>query len=442
MLRPVVSEPRERDPDATAWQPLLPDAPVRFPDDFAWGVGASAFQAEGGDVPNDWNACIAEGRFPPNPGNGFFERAEGDFALVAGLGLRHYRLSVEWSRVEPERGRFDRAALDRYKAICDAARAAGLTPWVNLFHFTHPRWLAARGGLEARAGQDDFVRYVERMARELSGHAGHFHVQNESMVYAFGAYLVGELPPFGRDPARARAMTRTVLELHARGFAALKAADARNTVATIEVYLDFHPERPDDEADRASVRALDAWYNGCVLDGLATGRITLPGGEPEEVPGLAGALDRYGLNYYHATRVGPSGVGSHAGRPDAPVDAMGRHVHPDGLEHALRRVARALPDVPILVTENGCPTTDERFRIRYVAAHLAALDRARGAGADVRGYFHWTAVDNYEWAHGFSDARFGLIGFDPASLERTVKASGHWLRDVVARGVLDPATVP
>jgi len=140
--------------------------------------------------------------------------------------------------------------------------------------------------------------------------------------------------------------------------------------------------------------------------------------------------------------VGPSGVGSHAERPDAPVDAMGRHVHPGGLEHALGRVSRALPDVPILVTENGCPTTDERFRIRYVAAHLAALDRARRAGADVRGYFHWTAVDNYEWAHGFSDARFGLIGFDPDGFERTVKASGHWLRDVIAGGVLDPTTVP
>ncbi len=426
-----------------AWQPLVPSGPIRFPEDFAWGVGASAFQAEGGEVPNDWNDQIRAGRFPPNPGNGFFERAEQDFALVAGLGFRHYRLSLEWSRVEPERGRFDESALDRYRAICDAARAAGLTPWVNFFHFTHPRWLAARGGLGTTGGQDAFVRYVEHAGRALQGHADHFHSQNESMVYVFGAYLTGQMPPFGTDADHAQAMTRVVLSLHARTHAVLKEIDPRNRVATIEVYLDFHPEDPGDARNLASVRSLDGWYN-CILAGLATGQVTLPGApdEPVAIPGLRGALDLYGFNYYNGTRVGRSGVASVAERPDTPMDAMGRHVHPRGMETGLRRVAEALPGVPILVTENGCPTTDEDFRIRYVASHLAALDRARQAGVDVRGYFHWTAVDNYEWAEGFSDARFGLIGFDPATRERRVKRSGLWMRDLIAKGVLDPASVP
>jgi beta-glucosidase len=121
---------------------------------------------------------------------------------------------------------------------------------------------------------------------------------------------------------------------------------------------------------------------------------------------------------------------------------MGRGVDPSGLENGLLRVAAALPGVPLLVTENGCPTTDETFRIRYLAAHLAALERARRGGAPVNGYFHWTAVDNYEWHHGYSDARFGLIGFDPETLERRVKRSGEWLRDVIRKGVLDPKDVP
>ena len=122
---------------------------------------------------------------------------------------------------------------------------------------------------------------------------------------------------------------------------------------------------------------------------------------------------------------------------------MGRKVHPGGLEDGLLRVASALPDVPLLVTENGCPTDDEAFRIRYVASHLAALERARRRGADVRGYFHWTAVDNYEWHEGFgAHARFGLIGFDPATQQRTPKRSALWLADVVSGGVLDPADIP
>ena len=121
---------------------------------------------------------------------------------------------------------------------------------------------------------------------------------------------------------------------------------------------------------------------------------------------------------------------------------LDRAVDPSGLEAGLLRVAAALPGVPLLVTENGCPTPDEIFRIRYVAAHLAALERARRAGAPVGGYFHWTAVDNYEWHEGFGDARFGLVAFDPETQERRVKRSGEWLAEVIAAGELDPARIP
>jgi beta-glucosidase len=425
-----------------SWQGLLPTQPIEFPDDFAWGVAASAYQAEGGSPPNDWEDAVRAGRFPPNPGNGFLEHAEGDFVRVAELGLRHYRLSVEWSRVEPERGRFDAAAIDRYKALCDAAREAGLTPWVNFFHFTQPSWRTARGGLSGSEGQDDFLRYVERMTRALHGHARHFHSQNESMVWVLLSYLLGERPPFVADGARAQAMTRAVLSLHARSHQVIKTIDPDHRVVTIEVYLDCHPEDRDDAANVGSVEAFDRWYNGSLLEGLAHGTLTLPGKEPEEIPGLKGAADEYGLNYYSAVRIGRSGVSSHAERADAPVDAMGRRVHPAGLTRGLRRVAAALPGVPLRVTENGCPTEDETFRIRYLAAHLAAVDRARRAGVDVRGYFHWTAVDNYEWDRGFSSARFGLLGFDPVTLARHEKRSALWLRDRIAEARIDPASIP
>jgi beta-glucosidase len=424
--------------ERASWIPLLPAEPVVFPADFAWGVASSAFQAEGGPVPNDWDAAAREGRVPRNPGNGFWQRYAGDFDLVARLGFRHYRLSVEWSRVEPEEGRFDEAALDRYRAMCDAARAAGLEPWVNLFHFTHPRWFAARGGFLRRENHPFFVRYAERVGRALAGRARHFHVQNESMAYVAGAYLTGQMPPFLASRAAAFAMTRHVLALHADVHRALKAIDPALVVATIEVYLDPRPEDPADPEQAEAARRFDRWYHETWLRALATGVVALPGAEPEEIPHLRGALDLHGFNYYSSLCFGAAGLGSYADRPDAPVDAMGRRVFPRGLEEGLLRVARALPGVPLLVTENGCPTTDERFRMRYLAAHLAALDRARRRGADVRGYFHWTAVDNYEWLHGFGDARFGLIGFDPRTRERRVKDSGRWLASVIARGRLEP----
>jgi beta-glucosidase len=170
--------------------------------------------------------------------------------------------------------------------------------------------------------------------------------------------------------------------------------------------------------------------------------VKTPTREPEEIPHLQGALDLYGFNYYNSTSFGVAGRGSFSDLADPPLDAMHRKVFPRGMEEGLLRVSKALPGVPLIVTENGCPTTDETFRIRYVAAHLAALERARERGVDVRGYFHWTLVDNYEWSFGFGAERFGLVGFDPATQERIVKASGRWLAEVIRKGVLDPAHVP
>lgn len=422
--------------------PLLPAEPIRFPRDFAWGVASSAFQAEGGDVANDWVAAARAGRVPPNPGNGFWTRAEEDMRIAASLGLGHYRLSVEWSRVEPERGRFDEAALDRYRAICDAAVAAGVTPWVNLFHFTHPLWFAERGGFLDPAKHADFLRYVERVGRALAPHARHFHVSNESMVYVLTGYLMGANPPFVQDAASAFAMTRHVLALHADAYRILKSLDPQPTVATIEVYLDPRPEDASDPLQRQAAERFDAWYHGALLDGLATGWVRVPTREPEEIPHLRGALDAYGFNYYSSTSFGAGGAGSWSDLADPPVDAMGRKVFPRGLEEGLLRVSKALPGVPLIVTENGVPTTDETFRIRSIASHLAALDRARARGADVRGYFHWTLVDNYEWHFGFGPERFGLVGFDPETHERSVKASGRWLAEVIRAGTLDPARIP
>ncbi len=423
----------------TDWTPLLPREPLTIPPDFLWGVASSAFQSEGGEVPNDWVAAARAGRVPGNPGNGFWNRFADDFALVAALGVRHYRLSVEWSRVEPERGRFDETALDRYRTMCDAAVAAGLTPWVNLFHFTHPHWVAESGGLQNPANRDAFVSYVDRVARALSGHARHFHTQNESMVYVLASYFLGENPPFVRDPAIAYEMARHVLWLHASSYAVLHEIVADVTVATIEVYLPLIAETA---AFAPAAELVDRWYHGALLQGLASGIVDLPGRDPETIPALRGAVDLYGFNYYSASSLGPNGVGTYAEHATAPIDTMGRKVCPEFLERGLTRVAAALPGVPLVVTENGCPTRDEGFRIRYIAAHLAALLRARDGGVDVRGYFHWTAVDNYEWHHGFGDARFGLIGFDPVTLRRQVKDSGRWLARVIACGRLDPSDLP
>ena len=376
----------------------------------------------------------------PGTASGKGPRRISAFWPASGSGTTASRSSgPAWS---PRTARYDEAAIDRYRAICDAARAAGITPWVNFFHFTHPAWFAERGGFLEPANHADFLRYVEKLGRALAPHARHFHTQNESMVYVMCCYSIGLFPPFVADAEKGFTMARHVLALHARGYEILKAIDQRNVVATIEVYLDFQPASPGGTVQRAAAAEIDRWYHAALLDALATGWVRLPGREPEEMPGLRGALDVYGFNYYHSNAAGGAPGPLHSDFADPPIDAMGRAVNPAGMERGLARVAAALPGVPILVTENGCPTLDEDFRIRYIASHLGAIDRARAGGTPVGGYFHWTAVDNYEWLEGFSDKRFGLIGFDPATKERRLKKSARWLADVIRAGRLDPAALP
>ena len=308
-----------------------------------------------------------------------------------------------------------------------------MTPWVNLFHFTHPRWFAARGGFLEPANHADFLRYVERVGRALAPHARHFHVANESMVYVLTGYLMGVDPAVRADSAvgvrddasRARAARRRLPDPEV---AASRSRPSRRSRS-------ISTRAPRIRTTRSSARPPSASTPGitaCCSKRSRRAGCALPTREPEEIPHLRGALDLYGFNYYNSTSFGAGGAGSWSDLADPPVDAMHRKVHPGGLEDGTRaRRERAARRAAARHRER-LPTTDETFRIRYVAAHLAALDRARQRGADVRGYFHWTAVDNYEW-----QLRLRPGALRPDRLrsrrrsERSVKASGRWFADVI-----------
>jgi hypothetical protein len=233
----------------------------------------------------------------------------------------------------------------------------------------------------------------------------------------------------------------------------LKSLHLQPTVATLEVELAPRPEAPGDALQRDAAQRFDAWYHGVLLEALATGWVRVPTWRAGAKRGRKRARERKRSRIcathsmcMASTSTTPR-ASARSGRARGPIRRSARRSHglqgaPGGLEDGLVRVAKALPGVPLLVTENGVPAPDETFRIRYVAAHLAALDRARKRGADVRGYFHWTAVDNYEWNFGFGPERFGLVGFDAQTQQRSVKESGRWLAALIASGVLDPAKIP
>jgi len=403
---------------------------MAWPAGFMWGTGASSTQCEGAAPASDWWDWERAGRAPlSGDGNGFAKRHAEDFALLARLGLTHHRLSLEWARIEPEPGRRDADAVAHYRDVLQAARGAGIVPWVSLHHFTLPRWFAANGGfLVARNRTEHWRRHVDFVAENFGDLAGGWKPVNEMNIWPYGAYRGGGLPP-GHDDRAECALA--VEEIHLATFEA--AVRLRQTGAPVSsifalsglVALD---ETPETAARVARIRAAQ-WDPGIGL--LRDGVLRVPGRAPVERPDLAGAFDLLGFSYYLTRAVREGRVLQHP--EHAPSSPLGYHIFADGLGLVLDDLHAALPGVPLLVAEYGIGTDDDAQRAQYLSRGLELTRAALARGIDLRGFFHWTAVDNYEWLHGY-DVRFGII-----DRERRVRDSAQVLaREAPGQGGRSP----
>ncbi len=394
---------------------------MRWPDGFLWGSGASSTQCEGASPASDWWDWERAGHAPESgDGNGFASRYAEDFALMADLGLTHHRLSIEWARIEPEPGVVDLAAVDHYRQVLSAARAAGITPWITLHHFSLPRWFAAEGAFlrpEGRTGP--WTRHVERMAETFGDLAGGWQPVNEVNYYARASYGGGRFPPNHHD-AEEVAIADEAIQL-ANAEAAVRLGQSGLPVASIFGLTDALA-LDDDPATNAAVQRWhdELWNPGLGL--FRDGVLRVPGRDPVERPDLAGAFDLIGFSYYTCLGVEQGRLVVHPS--DAPVSPLGYGIWADGLRVVLDHLHAELPGAPLLVGEYGIGTADDEQRAAYLRRGLEVVHEAIADGIDVRGFFHWTAVDNYEWHHGYdSAAAFGLIDRD-----RNVRRSAQVLR--------------
>jgi beta-glucosidase len=379
-----------------------------------WGTGASSTQCEGAAPASDWWAWERAGHAPLSlDGNGFGARYAEDFKLLARLGLTHHRLSIEWARLEPEPGKRDPAAVDHYRAVLEAAREAGIAPWVCLHHFTLPRWFADDGGFLVPANRTGtWARHVEFVADAFGDLVSGWQPVNEPNYYGLLAYGGDGWPPGHDDPAE-----RSVVEEAIQLATAEAAVRLRRTGAPVASIFGLSPAiaMDGDPSSAAAATAHDDTFWSPGLGLFRDGVLRVPGREPVERADLAGAFDLIGFSYY-AT------VGFRGGRParypaGAAASPLGYGIHPDGLGLVLERLHADLPGTPLLVAEYGIGTDDDDQRAAYLQRGLEITHAALARSVDVRGFFHWTAVDNYEWLHGY-DVRFGLIDAD-----RNVKPS-------------------
>ena len=395
---------------------------TNWPEGFLWGTGASSTQCEGAAPASDWWDWERAGKAPiSGDGSGFATRYREDFALYASLGLTHHRLSIEWARVEPEPGVHDPAAVEHYRQVLTAAREEGVEPWVCLHHFTLPRWFQQSGAFLVQENRTDvWARHVDWMAETFGDLVHGWQPVNETNYYAQGAYRGGGWPP-GHDDRTEWAIANEAIQL-ATAEAAVRLKQTGTPVASI---FGLGPAiAQDDRADTAKTveRITEVnWNAGLHL--FRDGVLRVPGRDPIERPDLAGSFDLIGFSYYSALGVKEGRVVPHP--EDAPRSPLGYGIWADGLWLVLRRLHAEVPGTPLLVAEYGIGTDDDAERAAYLTRGLEITKQAIADGIDVRGFFHWTGVDNYEWLHGF-DVAFGIVDRD-----RSIRPSA-WVLGTVA----------
>ena len=380
-----------------------------FRNDFLWGASTSAHQVEGNNSKSDWwelETGAARGIFEPSGAAvDSYNRYPEDMSLLAGAGLNAYRFSIEWARIEPADGVFDVRELAHYRAMIDEAIKNGLTPVVTLHHFTHPQWFTHRGGWTAPDAVHKFARYV-RKATDILDDVEWVVTINEPAVLALMSRISEAFKPGAAVAPMGGRMALPSLEFGARIAEAHRAArDVLHQHTTAKVGWSIAgqaltPTPGNEEKFRETKYAWEDFYFEVARDD-----------------------DFVGLQSYTSQPVDADGVVPHPDHPDNTL--AGWAYRPDAIGIALRSAADTVGDVPILITENGIATADDARRIAYTTGALSATAAAINDGIDVRGYLHWSALDNYEWGHW--GPTFGLIGVDHDTFVRTPKPSLAWL---------------
>jgi beta-glucosidase len=408
-----------------------------FPQGFLWGTATSSHQVEGGNDNNQWWDWEQQGRVwngdQSGDACGWWCDPTPDLDRAATLGQNAHRMSLEWSRIEPEDGRFDDTAIERYRTMLQAMRARGIRPMVTLHHFTNPRWLEAQGAWLNGNTPRRFARYAGYAVEALGDLCDLWCTINEAAIYAGLSYGSGSWPPGRSNPLLARRVLVNMLRGHALGAAAIHALGPQHKAGLVHNFHLFDPATPAPQ-DLALASFYDLLNNQVILHALRTGRLLPPfGNELREVPYLRESSDFFGLNYYTRSRVSflsrtPRWVFGRAFTPmDVDQSDIGMdektygEIYPHGLYRALRRIGSRL-GLPIYVTETGLPDDDDDQRPRYLYSHLAEIHNAIRDGVEVRGVFVWSLVDNFEWAHGWG-LRFGLYHLDQHTGERRARPS-------------------
>ncbi len=451
---------------------------VTFPEGFLWGAATSSYQVEGavhegGRGASIWDTQCHHTNLVRDGHTGdvaadHYHRMEEDVAMMAELGLGAYRFSVAWPRIQPTgAGRANQVGLDFYSRLVDRLLAHGITPMLTLYHWDLPQALEDAGGWPARDTAYRFADYAAIVFDALHDRVPLWATLNEPWCSSLLGYADPVHAPGHADPAEATRAIHHLNLAHGLGVQAMRSIDSAPRQGVVLNLTRIVAWRADSDGELAdAVRRYDGLRNRVWSEPLLAGRypedvtedLDAFGGlpiEPGDLRHIAQPLDWLGINYYTDERLQarPGGVmantpgliGATPAAPDPGGTDMGWPITPDGLRALLVELTTTYPDLPpVYITENGCAYDDavvdgacrDRRRVAYLDAHLRSLGAAIDEGVDVRGYFTWSLLDNFEWSHGYH-MRFGLVHVDYRTLLRTPRDSAWWYRDVIARNGLE-----
>ena len=379
-------------------------AEFSFPEGFLWGAATAAHQIEGGNVNNDsWaREHDLNSGYSESSGDACdsLHRWREDIELIAAMGLGAYRFSLEWSRIEPAEGEFSNAAMDYYRRICAACHERNIVPVVTFHHFTTPMWLAALGGWEAADAPEIFSRFVIRAGAHLGDLIGWACTINELNLIGVRGYDLGSSSSEMKDNfVRHLAINEAMVRAHRRGVDALRSGPGDFPVG-LTLSMDEMVAEPGGEGVLEAAREIleDSFFRAAEGD------------------------DFIGVQCYSRVHFGPGGQAPN--QPGVPTTQMGYEYWPQAVEHCARRAA-AMTGLPVLLTESGIATEDDAERITYLGEVLRGVRHALDDGVDIRGYFVWSLLDNFEWSHGFGP-KFGLHSVDRETFARRPKPSASW----------------
>jgi beta-glucosidase len=384
-----------------------------FPEGFLWGTSTAAHQVEGGNVHSDWWAWeripgkISDGTTSETAAD-HYRRYEEDLDLAAKMGNNAHRLSVEWARLEPEEGKWDEAEVAHYRKVLEAVRRRGMKVMLTLWHFSLPKWFADRGGWEHPLALRAFVRYVRRATEAFGDLVDFWNTMNEPNVYVAQGYLSGGWPPQKKNFVRTMWVAWVVARAHVAAYRAIKKIHPEAKVGAAQNVLSIEAYRLHSLRDYLGTRIIDWWWNHAFY--TFTGRAS---------------HDFIGLNYYFHYRLKkfgwpPTAFFTEVRRERRDTSDVGWELNPAGIFKVLKDFEDYR--LPIYVTESGLPSANDDRRKRFLVATVKEIWHAIHSGVDVRGYFFWSLIDNWEWEKGFA-AKFGLVEVDFATQKRTPRGS-------------------